>query len=285
MASPTFQRAATREVSLVRDARVLDRILEQDPVVCCTVPEQNIGHGIDVVGGQFWTCGDVNQSLCYSGPNLVPLLGEMADLQMFADMALTQARRYTWLIGRAELVMPMWQRLAACWGPAGYIRPDQPLLAIGQMPNCESDPCVRQVCPDELDAYLAATAMEIFAEFGFDPRSGESANNFSRRLAQLIAAGRAWARFERGEVVFKAEVGAQSANTSLLQGVWVHPDWRGHGLAAPGTATVVGAIVATGRTAYGYVNHSNVAARAAYDRVGFTQVGSIASILLDAPRR
>lgn len=285
MALLTLQHAATREVSLVCDASVLDRILVHDPVARCAVLEQITDHGIDVVGGQLWTCGDVNESLCYSGANLVPLAGGVADLQRFADRALREPRRYAWLIGRAELVMPMWRRLAPCWGPARYIRADQPLLAIGRMPDCANDPCVRQVRRDELDAYSAATAAEIIVEFGIDPRSGERAKNFYRRLAGLIEAGRAWARFERGEVVFKAELGTRSASVGLLQGAWVHPDWRGRGLAAPGTATVVAAIVATGRTACGYVNHSNVAARAAYARVGFAQIGSIASIMLDPPPR
>ncbi|SOJ55638.1 hypothetical protein MSIMFB_03120 [Mycobacterium simulans] len=271
-----------RRVSVVHDAAAVSRLFDRDPVGSCMVAEEIADHGIgtNAVGAELWTCAAADESLCYAGVNLIPLRGDAGDLHAFADKALSESRPYTWLIGGAELVMPMWQRLAPVWGAARYVRSDQPLLAIAGLPRCAIDPAVRQVRPDELDAYLTATATEIIAEFGVDPRLGERGSKFRGRLANLIAVGRAWARFERGEVVFKAELGVQSSSVGLIQGVWVHPERRGQGLCVPGTATIVSAIVATGRIACGYVNHSNVAARAAYARVGFRQVGSIASVLL-----
>jgi predicted GNAT family acetyltransferase len=100
-------------------------------------------------------------------------------------------------------------------------------------------------------------------------------------VASLIAAGRAWARFEDGEVVFKAEVGSQSPAVSQIQGVWVHPERRGQGLGTAGTATLAAVIVGTGRIASLYVNDFNTVARATYDRIGFAEVGTFATVLLD----
>jgi predicted GNAT family acetyltransferase len=100
-------------------------------------------------------------------------------------------------------------------------------------------------------------------------------------VANLIAAGRAFARFERGRVVFKAEIGSQSPAVGQIQGVWVHPEWRGHGLGTAGTASVAAAVLGTGRIASLYVNSYNVVARAAYDSVGFREVGTFATVLLD----
>ncbi|WP_019729061.1 GNAT family N-acetyltransferase, partial [Mycobacterium avium] len=102
-----------------------------------------------------------------------------------------------------------------------------------------------------------------------------------RRVASLITAGRAWARFEHGQVVFKAEVGSQSPGVGQIQGVWVHPEWRGLGLGTAGTATVAAVIVGSGRTASLYVNNFNTVARAAYARVGFAEIGTFATVLLD----
>jgi predicted GNAT family acetyltransferase len=95
----------------------------------------------------------------------------------------------------------------------------------------------------------------------------------------LIAAGRAWARFERGQVVFKAEVGSQSPSVGQIQGVWVHPSRRGEGLGTVGTAAVVERLAAMGRIASLYVNGFNIPARRTYDRIGFTQVASFATVL------
>ncbi len=74
----------------------------------------------------------------------------------------------------------------------------------------------------------------FIGEVGVDPRLGDGGRGYRRRVASLIAAGRAWARFEDGEVVFKAEVGSQSPAVSQIQGVWVHPEWRGKGLGTAG---------------------------------------------------
>jgi hypothetical protein len=82
-------------------------------------------------------------------------------------------------------------------------------------------------------------------------------------------------------VVFKAEIGSQSPMVGQIQGVWVHPESRGRGLGTAGTAAVAAAVVQTGRTASLYVNSYNTVARAAYARVGFREVGTFATVLLD----
>ena len=181
------------------------------------------------------------------GANLIPLRGRVyADLHAFADKAMGRVRRCSSLVGRAELVLPMWQRLERAWGPARDVRADQPLLALRAAPARSIDSAVRRVRMDELDAYLVAAVDMFIGEVGVDPRLGDGGRTYRRRVAGLIAAGRAWARFERGKVVFKAEVGSESPAVGQIQGVWVHPERRGHGLGAAGTAAVAAAVVAVG---------------------------------------
>jgi hypothetical protein len=154
-------------------------------------------------------------------------------------------------------------------------------MSLSRMPNCPIDPGVRQVRPEEIDTYLVAAVDMFIGEVGVDPRVGDGGRGYRRRVASLISAGRAWARFEDGEVVFKAEVGSQSPAVGQIQGVWVHPEWRGRRLGTGGTATLAAVIVGTGRIASLYVNDFNTVARATYDRVGFVEVGSFATVLLD----
>jgi predicted GNAT family acetyltransferase len=240
-------------------------------------------HGIDPnsIGGELWTRRGAEESLCFAGANLIPLRGGPADLNAFAEEAMSGTRRCSSLVGRTELVIPMWERLESAWGPARDVRDHQPLMALNCHPNCEIDPDVRQVRPDELDSYLVAAVDMFIGEVGVDPRLGDGGRGYRRRVASLIAAGRAWARFDHGEVVFKAEVGSQSPGVGQIQGVWVHPEWRGRGLGTAGTATVAAVIVGLGRIASLYVNSFNTVARAAYARVGFMEVGSFATVLLD----
>jgi predicted GNAT family acetyltransferase len=283
MSAPPDFRLDQRRVSVVRDAAAVWRVLDADPVGSCMVAARVADHGVDPrsIGGELWTRGGVDESLCYAGANLIPLRGVPADLTAFADKAVSAIRRCSSLVGRAEFVLPMWQRLADVWGPARDVRESQPLMALHTMPGCPLDPEVRQVRPDELDAYLVAAVDMFIGEVGVDPRVGDGGRAYRRRVANLIAAGRAWARFERGEVVFKAEVGSQSPAVGQIQGVWVHPERRGHGLGSTGTAMLAAVIVGTGRIASLYVNDFNEVARAAYERVGFTRAGTFATVLLD----
>ncbi|GFG69000.1 GNAT family N-acetyltransferase [Mycolicibacter senuensis] len=283
MSAPPDFRLDQRRVSVARDAAAVWRVLDADPVGSCMVAARVADYGVDPrsIGGELWTRGSADESLCYAGGNLVPLRGAPADLTAFADKAVSAIRRCSSLVGRAEFVLPMWQRLADVWGPARDVRESQPLMALHAMPDCPMDTEVRQVRPDELDAYLVAAVDMFIGEVGVDPRLGDGGRAYRRRVANLIAAGRAWARFERGEVVFKAEVGSQSPTVGQIQGVWVHPERRGRGLGSGGTAMLAAVIVGTGRVASLYVNDFNEVARATYERVGFTQTGTFATVLLD----
>lgn len=282
-APPLFRLVDERRVSVVRDATPCLQVFDEDPVGSCMVAARVAEFGVEhgAIGGELWTRRDVTESLCYAGPNLIPLRGDTEDLKAFSDKAMSTARRCSSLVGRAELVLPMWRRLESVWGTARDVREQQPLMALNSMPNCAIDPAVRPVRMEELDAYLVAAIDMFIGEVGVDPRLGDGGRGYRRRIASLIAAGRAWARFERGEVVFKAEVGSQSPSVGQIQGVWVHPEWRGHGLGTTGTASLAAAVVGSGRIASLYVNSYNTVARATYARIGFEQVGTFATVLLD----
>jgi hypothetical protein len=220
------------------------------------------------------------EGLCFAGPNLVPLQGNQAALRIFADRAVRRGRMCSSLVGPAEQVLGMWQELAPDWGPAREVRGDQPLMAMSAVPGVLADPLVRPVRPEELDNYLPAAIAMFIEEVGVDPCAEDGGMSYRARVAELISAGRAFARFEDGQVVFKAEIGSLSSKVGQIQGVWVQPGRRGHGLATHGTAAVVERLVrGMGRSASLYVNGFNAPARAAYQRVGFRQVGQYATVL------
>jgi uncharacterized protein len=95
----------------------------------------------------------------------------------------------------------------------------------------------------------------------------------------LIRAGRSFARIEDDRVVFKAEIGAVTPFACQVQGVWVPPSARGQGHAIRGMAAVVLHALRIAPVVSLYVNDFNVPARAAYRRVGFTEVGTFMSVL------
>jgi predicted GNAT family acetyltransferase len=264
-----------------RDRAGVRAVLESDPVAACMVAARVEVAGLDPwrLGGELWAVGSRLDGLCFSGANLVPLRGDRSALRSFADRARRHGRGCSSLVGRAELVLPLWDELAGHWAPAREVRPDQPLMALAGHPVIAADPYVRAVRPDELDRYLPAAIAMFTEEVGVDPRLGDGGAGYRSRVAELLAAGRAFARFEGDQVVFKAEIGALSAQVGQIQGVWVHPERRGHGLGTAGTAAVVERLAALGRISSLYVNAFNHVARAAYTRIGFTQIASFATVL------
>ncbi|MBD0322222.1 MAG: GNAT family N-acetyltransferase [Aldersonia sp.] len=266
-----------------RDVADVLRALEADPIASCMVAARVEEFGLDprAFQGEMWSRGGPSASLCFSGANLVPLCGGHDDIRAFAERAARGPRISSSVVGRRELALPLWNLLEPEWGPAREVRPDQPLLATAQAAAIEPDAQVRQVRSDELDIYLPAAVAMFIEEVGADPRANDGGRGYRRRVSNLIAAGRAWARFDEGEVVFKAEVGSMSRAVGQIQGVWVRPDLRGHGLGAAGTAAVTNAVVASGRIASLYVNNFNAPARRAYQRVGYQQVATFATVLLD----
>jgi predicted GNAT family acetyltransferase len=272
-----------------RHARSVRAVLATDPVMSCMVAARIENGGLDPwrLGGELWGfTSDPERGrdaqltgLCFSGANFVPLCGGRSAMRAFADRAACRARCCSSMVGPADQVLALWSRLGECWGPAREERPDQPLLVLAGPPMVPADPLVRAVRPNELDRYLPAAVAMFTEEVGIDPRLPDGGAGYRTRVAELIAAGRAFARFESGEVVFKAEIGAMSSTVGQIQGVWVHPDRRGQGLAAAATAAVVLRLQRLGRVASLYVNAYNQPARAAYRRVGFTQVGCFATVL------
>jgi uncharacterized protein len=273
--------------SRVLDGRDLDEVLallQRDPVADCFVASRVAATGLDSwrLGAEVWGFGDRGrlESLCYSGANLVPVQAGPEAVRAFAERARRQGRRCSSLVGRSEAVDHLWQLLQPTWGRARDVRAAQPLLALDGPPALAPDPLVRRVRLDEVDVLLPACVAMFTEEIGVSPLAGDGGALYRARVQELVAQDRAWARIEAGAVLFKAEVGAASAAVCQVQGVWVHPSLRGRGLAAPGVAAVAAAARADVAPVVSlYVNDYNTAARRAYARVGFHEVGRFTSVL------
>ncbi|GLZ04490.1 N-acetyltransferase GCN5 [Actinomadura sp. NBRC 104412] len=259
-------------------------ILDADPVSNVFVSSRVHSAGLDPrrLGAQMWGYmrdGHLT-SLCYSGANLVPVAATSDALRAFAERARAQGRRCSSIVGAVDAVSELWEMLAPYWGPPRVIRHSQPVMATSTVPPVAADERVRQVRMDEFDIIYPACVAMFTEEVGVSPNSGDGGVLYRARVAELIRAGRAYARIEDGRVMFKAEVGAVTPYACQVQGVWVPPDLRGHGLSVHGMAALVEkALSSIAPTVSLYVNDFNTRARAAYRRVGFSEVDTFMSVL------
>jgi len=222
------------------------------------------------------------QSICWASANLVPVECDGPALAAFATRLRRWRHHCSSVFGPADMILPLWESLRPGWGEPRAVRTRQPVLATaGPLPaGTQRDGRVRPARFDEVDLVMPAAAAMFTEEIGYPPYRG-SGHLYRQGVATLIRAGHTFVRVDDGEVVFKADVGSVALGVAQVQGVWVAPRWRGQGVAEPAMAEVVEQIRASiAPVVTLYVNDFNQPARATYSRVGFTEIGSFATVLM-----
>lgn len=222
-------------------------------------------------------------SLCWAGVNVVPVQSDAKSVVGFVEEINRRRRTISSIFGPAEPVLALWERLEPLWGAPREVREDQPVLTTRVRPSEHGvpiDPQVRTAAMHEIDLVQPAAAAMFTEEIGYPPYHG-SDRIYRRGLEQMIRAGHTFVRVEDGEVIFKADLGSVAQGVAQIQGVWVHPELRGQGIAVPAMAAVVEHTLESVASAVTlYVNSFNTPALATYRKVGLTQSGRFATILL-----
>ncbi len=266
------------------ERRAVERLLDLDPYAGAQVAERVAARGLAWwrAEGRILGYGTRRnlESICWLGGNLTPVLASEPAVAAFAEQLSTEERLCSSIVGRADAVLGLWDRLCGHWGPARDVRPNQPLLATEALPTVAADPEVRRVRGNEVDLLFPAAVAMYTEEVGVSPLAEDGGRGYRRRVADLVRAGRAYARFAGGKVIFKAELAVVTRRTAQVQGVWVAPEWRGRGIATAAMAAVVrDALARFAPTVSLYVNDFNLPARRVYERCGFHPVGTLATVL------
>jgi hypothetical protein len=287
----TFVRPGTRtpavEAITGADRAALERLVAADPVVNAVVAARLATyHCLDparfggVLLGSYTEQG--LSGAVFNGGNLLPLGGTSADWTALAEHVVRAPQVCTSIVGPVDAVAAMWTVLEPRWGPARAIREQQPLLALDRDEplGAEPHPRLRVMHPDEIERYLPAAAAMFREELGISPFGGRSGHSYRRRVESLLGTGRAFGIVDHdGRMAFKADLGAITAATCQVQGVWVRPDLRGRGLGTAGLAGVLQQALRLAPTASLYVNDFNLPARRMYARLGLRQVATLQTVL------
>lgn len=216
---------------------------------------------------------------CWAGANLVPVQLDPEFAGLVAMAAHSSGRRYASIFGPAETVLALNSALEQLGQSAHEVRDDQPLMSISGPPAVPPNPALGFGQLSDFDRILPACAAMFEEEVGYSPYLG-GREYYSRRVKGLIRQGHSLVHLDPdGDVVFKAELGAVTQEVSQVQGVWMNPAYRGRGQSAGYMAAVVLLAQTLAPVTSLYVNDFNTRARSTYERVGFRQVGTFATVL------
>ncbi|MCL2243065.1 MAG: GNAT family N-acetyltransferase [Treponema sp.] len=136
--------------------------------------------------------------------------------------------------------------------------PDELILRVPQMTDI-----------DEIAALQAAYEQEEVIPSGsvFSPSASRV------NAVNIISGGQILAAQINGKLVGKININAVSFTRYQVGGVYVRPDFRGHGIASRMAAEFTGSLISRGRGVTLFVKKSNIAARRLYSNLGFTVKG------------
>lgn len=217
------------------------------------------------------------RGVIYFGTQLVVAADDDAALDAFA----VETRKHPHLrsfVGRGATVHGLWDRVKTWHRKPTLVRARQPLYVLWPQALPEITPAaVRLAHSEEVAVVAEHSARMVNGELGYDPSVQRS--SFAASVRHAIEQGWWWVWIVDGELRFQCNVGARSAATAQLQGVWTPPDARGHGYATRGLAAVARELLGVNPTVSLYVNDFNHDAIRLYERLGFARVSELATYL------
>lgn len=138
---------------------------------------------------------------------------------------------------------------------------------------------IRTARMEELQEVAEAQAAIAFMECGVDPMTRDR-EGFLKRVARRIEQGRIFVVFENGEMIFKADIIAETSNVVYLEGIYVAPSHRGQGI---GSACLAGLSLELLNRVQHISLLSNVSftgAHRSYLKAGYKNTGSCVSLFV-----
>jgi predicted GNAT family acetyltransferase len=115
---------------------------------------------------------------------------------------------------------------------------------------------------------LPVHAQMAFEESGVNPLEKDP-NGFRLRCARRIEQGRVWVLIENGQLLFKADIMADTPDVTYLEGIYVAPEVRGNGIGRRCLSQLTRNLLARTKSVSLLVNEMNETASAFYQKAGF----------------
>lgn len=143
--------------------------------------------------------------------------------------------------------------------------------------KCGAD--IRPAQAAELDQIAEAQAEIAYLECGVNPLQKDR-EGFLKRVARRIEQGRVFVVFENGQLVFKADIIAETSEVIYLEGIYVAPSHRGQGLGSACLAKLSVDLLNRVQHISLLSNVTFTDAHNAYLKAGYKETGSCVTIFV-----
>jgi uncharacterized protein len=202
----------------------------------------------------------------------------LAALKTFAQLAQNYPRSHM-ILGEQEKVACFWSYYAEGGLPPRRICRE--LLFEQRWPvgagRLVRD--LRQATLDDLALVMPVHAEMAFEESGINPLEVDP-GGFRLRLARRIEQGRVWVWIEGEQLIFKADVVADTPQMTYLEGVYVNPSRRGSGIGLRCMSQLSRILLTNTSAICLLVNEQNQEARNLFHRAGYKLHGYYDTIFL-----
>lgn len=224
--------------------------------------------------GKFYTCRDEENRV-----EGIALIGHTILFEAFSDRAIqtfaTLARRES----ASHLLMGEHNAVERFWGyySSNYQSPRLvcPILFLERR-----EPFAKQVevsglrvatCGD-LEHVVQAQAAMVLETSGVDPLKKDPAG-FRQRYLQRIEKNRVWVLMDNGQLVFKADIIADTQEASYIEGIYVRPEDRGKGLGGRCVTGLGHILLKRTKALYLFVENQSTRTKSFYLNLGFKVAG------------
>lgn len=138
---------------------------------------------------------------------------------------------------------------------------------------------LRQATIDDLDRIAPIQAAMAEEESGRNPLKADP-EGFRARCARRIEMGRVWVLEEKGELIFKADILADTPDVVYLEGVWVSPAARHRGIGRKCIRQLCRDLLSRTKSVCVLVNEENLGAHTFYRMCNFKMRGVYDSLFL-----
>ncbi len=183
--------------------------------------------------GSFYACRDQKGNL-----EGVGLLGHATLIEARTEAALAALARLVRNCFNAQLIRGERETVDRFWKLYAGVDQEPRLiwresLLEQKEPPAPMEPVtdLRPATLDDLDQVLKVNAGLAYQERGISPLNTDP-DGFRRRTARRIEQGRIWVWTQDKNLIFKADVMAETPSATYLEGVYVHPEERmkGYGM-------------------------------------------------------